>query len=140
MTSAAKFVSVALLAATMPFLAPAAPAEAGGRIGFTVTPKGEEAEALRTGLAVYSAVRSLRKAKRNRAKVEQYGKGNGAAVAQRGENNWARVVQRGRGNSGSISQDGNDNAFALIQFGKRNDTHVSQNGNSNAGARFEYGW
>jgi Curlin associated repeat len=140
MTRAARLMSVAMLAAAMPFLVSVAPAEAGGRIGFTVSPKGEEAEALRTGLALYSAVRSIRKGKKNQAKVEQYGEGNGAAISQRGENNWGHVFQRGRGNSGSISQNGNDNAFALFQFGKRNSTQVSQNGNGNAGARFEWGW
>jgi Curlin associated repeat len=140
MTRAAKLMSVALLAAATPFLMPAAPAEAGGRIGFTVAPQGRDAETLRTGLALYSAVRSIRQGNKNRAKVEQYGEGNGAAISQRGENNWGHVFQRGRGNSGSISQNGNDNAYALFQFGKRNNTHVSQNGNGNAGARFEWGW
>lgn len=140
MTRAVKLMRVALLVAATPFLTPAAPAEAGGRIGLTVAPKGEEAEALRTGLALYSAVRSIRRGKRNRAKVEQYGEGNGAAIAQRGENNWGHVFQRGRGNSGSISQNGNGNSFALVQLGKRNNTHVSQNGNGNAGVRVEWGW
>ena len=140
MTRAATFVRVALMAAVLPFFAPAAPAEAGGRIGYTVTPEGRDAETLRTGLALYSVVRSIRKGKKNRAKIEQYGEGNGAAISQRGENNWGHVFQRGRGNSGSISQNGNDNAFALVQFGKRNNTHVNQNGNGNAGVRFEWGW
>lgn len=140
MTRAAKLLSVALLAAATPFLTPATPAEAGGRVGFTVTPKGQDAEALRTGLALYSAVRSIRRSKKNRAMIEQYGEGNGAAISQRGENNWGHVVQRGRNNSGSIGQNGNDNAFALVQLGKRNNTHVSQNGNGNAGVRFEWGW
>lgn len=115
-----------------------APASAGGRIGFTVSPRGEEAEALRTGLQLYSIARSLRK--KNRARVDQHGQGNGAAIAQHGENNLASVFQRGRGNSGSISQNGNDNAYALFQFGKNGNTSVSQNGNGNAGARFEWGW
>lgn len=139
MTRAARLLSVALLAATTPFLAPVASAQ-DGRIGFTLTPRGQDAETLRTGLALYSAVRSIRKGKKNRAKIEQYGKDNGAAISQRGENNWSHVIQRGRGNSGRISQNGNDNAFALVQFGKRNNSHVSQNGNGNAGVRFEWGW
>jgi hypothetical protein len=94
MTRAAKVLRVFTLAVVAPFLAFAAPAEAGGSIGFTVSPKGRDAEALRTGLALYSAVRGIRTSKKNRAKIEQYGDGNGA------------VIQRGSGNSGSISQNG----------------------------------
>lgn len=139
MTRAAKVLSVALLAAVTPLLTPVEPVHAGS-IGFTVTPKGKDAEALRTGLALYSAVRSLRSSSKNRAKVEQYGTGNGAGISQRGENNWAHVLQKGRGNSGTISQDGNNNAFALVQLGKRNNTQIKQSGNGNAGVRFEWGW
>ncbi|MBR2537277.1 MAG: curlin [Hyphomicrobium sp.] len=139
MISAVKVLSMAALVAAMPLFAPASPANAGS-IGFTVSPKGEDAEALRSGLALYSTVRSLRKHKKNRAKIEQYGEGNGAAISQRGENNWANVFQRGRGNTGTISQNGDDNAFALVQLGKRNSSQVTQNGNGNAGIRFEWGW
>ncbi len=129
--------SVAVAAFVALSLVPA-PASAGGRIGFTVSPRGEEAEALRTGLQLYSTARSLKK--KNRARVDQHGRGNGAAIAQHGENNWAGVFQRGRGNSGSITQNGNDNGYALFQFGKNGNTSVSQNGNGNVGARFEWGW
>lgn len=139
MIRAAKVLSMAVLVAATPLLVPADPAKAGS-IGFTVSPKGEDAEALRTGLELYSVVRSLQKSKKNRAKIQQYGDGNGAAISQRGQNNWAHVFQRGRGNSGSISQNGDDNAFALVQLGKRNNTQVTQNGNGNAGLRFEWGW
>lgn len=114
------------------------PAAAGGRLGFTVTPRGEEAQALRTGLQLYSIARGMRK--KNRARVDQAGSGNGAAIAQHGEGNWAGVFQRGRGNSGSITQNGNDNGYALFQFGKNGNTSVSQNGNGNIGARFEWDW
>ena len=128
---ATAFVSIALLHV-------AEPAHAGGRIGFTVTPKGQHAEAIRTGLALYSAARSLRK--KNFARVDQQGSNNGAAISQRGQDNWASVFQRGRGNSGTISQNGNNNAFALFQFGKKDNTNVSQNGDGNVGVRFEGGW
>lgn len=114
------------------------PVSAGGRVGFTVSPRGEEAEALRTGLQLYSFARSMRK--KNRARVDQRGSGNSAAIGQNGENNWAGVFQRGRGHSGSITQDGNDNAYALLQFGRNGDTSVRQSGNGNVGARFEWGW
>ncbi len=131
----------ACVAALLPFVAmPLAPqpAEAGGRIGFTVSPKGQDAELIRTGLELYSLTRSLRK--KNRARVSQQGSDNGAAIAQHGDNNNAAIFQRGRGNSGSISQNGNNNAFALFQFGKRGNTSVTQNGDGNAGLRFEGGW
>lgn len=139
MNRAAKLLSLAMLAAATPLAIPSVPANAGS-IGFTVSPKGEDAEALRAGLRLYSAVRSIRKSSKNRAKVEQQGEGNGAGISQRGENNWAHVFQNGRGNTGTISQNGNDNAFALVQMGKRNNTQVTQNGNGNAGLRFEWGW
>lgn len=113
-------------------------ADAGGRIGFTVNPKGQDAEVIRTGLELYSLTRSLRK--KNRARVEQQGRDNSAAISQRGENNNARIFQRGRGNSGSISQNGNNNSFALFQFGKKGNTAVTQNGDGNVGLRFEDGW
>lgn len=139
MIRSAKVLIMAALLASASLLAPVSPAEARS-VGFTVTPKGKDAETLRTGIALYSAVRSLRKSQNNRAKIVQHGAGNGAAISQRGENNRARVFQRGRGNSGSISQTGNDNAFALVQLGRGNTTHVTQSGNGNAGIRFEFGW
>ncbi len=114
------------------------PASAGGRVGITVTPRGQDAEILRTGLQLYSLARNLRD--KNKARVSQKGNGNGAAISQSGSNNWASVFQRGRGNSGTITQNGDDNAYALFQFGKKQTTSVTQNGNGNVGARFEWGW
>lgn len=128
---------IALLAiVSVPMTTPSA--VAGGRVGFTVQPKGQDAELIRTGLELYSLTRSWRK--KNRARVDQQGSGNGAAISQHGENNNAGIFQRGHGNSASISQNGNNNAFALFQFGKNGNTAVTQNGNGNAGVRFEGGW
>ena len=82
----------ACVAALLSFVAlPLAPqpAEAGGRIGFTVSPKGQDAELIRTGLELYSLTRSLRK--KNRARVRQQGSDNGAAIAQHGDNNNAAI-------------------------------------------------
>jgi len=138
MTRHKLFASVAAIFVGIATLHVAEPAHAGGRIGFTVTPKGQDAEVLRTGIALYSVARSLRK--KNRAVVDQQGSNNAAAISQRGQDNVAGIFQRGRGNSGTISQDGNGNAFALFQFGKKGNTNVSQNGNGNVGVRFEGGW
>lgn len=132
------FACVATLLASVAMLHIAEPAHAGGQIGFTVTPKGQDAEVIRTGIALYSVARSLRH--KNRARVDQQGSNNGAAISQRGQDNWARIFQRGRGNSGTVSQNGNNNAFALFQFGKKGNTNVSQNGDGNVGVRFEGGW
>jgi hypothetical protein len=127
------------MVAATPVLAPVTSAQAGS-FGFTITPKGEEAAALRTGLELYSAVRSIRKGNANRASTDQQGQDNRAGISQRGSNNRAHVFQRGRGNTGSISQNGDNNAFALVQLGRRNNSNVTQNGNGNAGIRFEWGW
>jgi hypothetical protein len=129
-------VGTLFLVVSLPAMTPSA--EAGGRVGFTVTPKGEQVEVIQTGLALYSLTRSWRK--KNRARVDQQGSGNGAAIAQHGQNNWAGVFQRGQGNSGSISQNGDNNAFALFQFGKKGNTAVTQNGDGNVGLSFEGGW
>ncbi len=139
MTRSAQLLSVALIAAATPLLTPAPPAQAGS-FGFTITPKDKDAAALRTGLELYSAVRSIRKGNANRASTNQRGQDNRAGISQQGTNNRAHVFQRGRGNTGTISQNGNNNAFALVQLGRRNSSHVTQNGNGNAGIRFEWGW
>ena len=138
MTRHKLFASVVILSASVIMLQVAEPAHAGGRIGFTVTPKGQDAEVIRTGIALYSVARSLRN--KNRARVDQQGSNNGAAISQHGQDNWAGIFQCGRANSGTISQNGNNNAFALFQFGKKGNTNVSQNGDGNVGLRFEGGW
>ena len=132
------FASIVTVLASVAMLQAADPAHAGGRIGFTVTPKGQDAEVIRTGIALYSVARSLRH--HNRARVDQQGSNNGAAISQHGQGNLAGIFQRGRGNSGTISQNGNNNSFALFQFGKKGNTNVSQNGDGNVGLRFEGGW
>ena len=132
------FASVLALTTSVSLLPVSEPAQAGSRFGFTVTPQGQDAEAVRTGLELYSFARNWRK--QNRAHVDQQGSANGAGISQHGQDNWAGVFQRGNGNSGTISQNGNNNAFALFQFGKKGNTAVTQNGNGNVGVRFEGGW
>ncbi len=109
-----------------------------GNIGFTVSPKGDEAKALQTGLKLYSLAKDLKR--KNRARVDQVGSGNSGAVTQNGQSNWGRVFQRGRNNTGAVTQNGNSNSFALFQFGKNNTSSHTQAGNSQASARFELGW
>ena len=129
-----RFAVVSLVAvATMS--AALSPAYAEGA-AITWRPRGEEAEAVRTGLGLYSLFRDLR----NQAKTNQRGTNNGAAIAQHGRGNNAYVFQRGRDNSGAITQNGNYNSYGLFQFGRRNSTRVVQNGNGEVGITLQGNW
>lgn len=112
------------------------PAAAGGSASLTITPRGESARVLQEGLHWYS----LFKSSRNRARVDQSGSGNGAAISQHGSNNWARIFQRGQGQSASITQSGNDNAMGVVQFGRKTNTTARQTGNGNIGLVLQGGW
>lgn len=112
------------------------PAAAGGRVSFTVTPRGQNADVIRDGLHWYSFLRRAR----NQARVDQRGSGNGAAVSQSGNDNVAGIFQRGRGHSATIAQNGNNNAFGIFQFGRNTSTAARQNGDGNVGLVFEGGW
>ena len=111
------------------------PAYAEG-VSITLRPRGESAEVIREGLGFYSLFRDLR----NRAKTNQRGSNNGAAIAQHGRGNNAYVFQRGRDNSGTITQNGNHNSYGLFQFGRRNSTTVVQNGNGEVGITLQGNW
>jgi Curlin associated repeat len=111
------------------------PAHADG-VSITLRPRGGSAEAVRQGLGLYGMFRDLR----SRAKTDQRGANNGAAIAQHGRGNNAYVFQRGRDNSGTITQNGNNNSFGLFQFGLRNSTTVVQNGNGGAGITLQGNW
>ena len=111
------------------------PAQAEG-VSITLRPRGESAEVIREGMGLYGMFRDLR----NRAKTNQRGTNNGAAVAQHGRGNNAYVFQRGRDNSGTITQNGNHNSYGLFQFGRRNSTTVVQNGNGEVGIRLQGNW
>ena len=129
-----RFAVVSLVAvATMS--AALSPASADGA-SITWRPRGKDAEAVRTGLGLYGLFDSFR----NRAKTNQRGSNNGAAIAQHGRGNNAYVYQRGRDNSGTISQTGNSNAYGLFQFGRRNSTGVVQNGNGDVGITLQGNW
>jgi Curlin associated repeat len=116
-------------------LAALSPTQADG-VSITLRPRGESAEVVRQGLSFYGLFRDLR----NRAKTNQRGTNNGAAIAQHGRGNNAYVFQRGRENSGTITQNGNHNSYGLFQFGRRNSTNVVQNGNGEVGITLQGNW
>lgn len=126
----------AVLLLAVPAVAAAPAAHAGGTVGVTITPRGELAHVLSTGLSIYSLVQS----RKSRAKVDQRGTGNAAGIAQSGSGNFAKVVQRGKGHTGTISQNGDNNAFTTFQFGRRTTSNVTQSGNGNVGLGFQFGW
>ena len=130
----ARFAIVSLVAVAT-ITAAVSPAYAEGA-SITWQPRGEQAEAVRTGLGLYGFFRDLR----NRAKTNQRGMDNAAAIAQHGHGNNAYVFQRGRDNSGTITQTGNYNSYGLFQFGRRNSTHVVQNENGEAGITLQGNW
>lgn len=124
-----------LVVATISLSAPAIPAQAGG-FSFTLSPRGESADAIRTGLTLYGIARDLQ----NRAKTKQRGSRNSAAVSQSGQGNYGFVYQRGKKNTGTITQNGNYNTHGLFQFGRRNSGHVVQNGDGNVGITVQGNW
>ena len=127
--------AVVFLVAITAISATLVPAHADG-VSFTLRPRGESAEAIRTGLGLYGFFSSLK----NRAKTNQRGTNNGAAIAQHGRGNNAYVFQRGRDNSGTVTQSGNYNSYGLFQFGRRNKTAVVQNGNGESGLTLQGSW
>ena len=138
MNVTSKSLVAGLIALTMgtATLVPIAQARNHGQVTVTITPRGEQANAIRAGLGLYSLISKSR----NRAKVDQQGTGNGAAIAQNGRGNFAEVFQRGHGQSGTITQNGNDNALGLIQLGRRTTGSFTQNGNGKSGLVLQGGW
>ena len=130
-------VLAALIAAAPMTAVPAAARHSNhGGISLVVTPKGQDAEVVREGFFIYSLFKGFK----NRAKVDQRGSGNGAAIAQHGDNNAAEVFQRGRGHSATITQTGRNNLFGIFQFGRNTSSSVAQTGNGQTGFVIEGGW
>ena len=129
-------VAIAAVIAAGPLTALPASARQHGNVAIVLKPKGQDAEVVREGYFLYSLFKGLK----NRAKVDQRGSGNGAAVAQHGTNNTAEVFQRGSGHSGTISQSGSNNLFGLFQFGRNTKANVSQTGNGQTGIEIDAGW
>jgi len=113
----------------------ATPAEA-GQVTFRIKPRGQDAQALRTGLALYSIFQGFK----NRARVVQNGNGNAGGVAQNGTGNGALLVQDGNGQTGAITQTGNGNGCALLQFGRKTSGSCNQSGNGGLDLILQGGW
>ncbi|SHG31031.1 hypothetical protein SAMN02745157_3981 [Kaistia soli DSM 19436] len=117
---------------------PAAPALAGGAIGFTLAPRtAEDARAMDFGLRAYALYNGLRDAG---AHIDQRGQNNAAGVAQQGAGNVGVVTQRGDGHAATLQQAGNGNSYGIFQFGRNTDTRIAQDGDGNTGAALTFGW
>lgn len=100
----------------------------GGTVSLTLSPQGRDGDVVREGLQLYSMIKGW-KSHSNRAKVDQRGSGNGAAIGQHGDSNVAEVVQRGNGHRATITQNGRNNWLGLFQFGRNTTGTVNQTGN-----------
>lgn len=126
---AAAIIAVTAIAST--------PASAGS-LTFTLTPRGDSADLIRSGLQIYGIVNELKG--KNHAKVDQKGRNNAAAVSQKGKGNYGLVYQRGRGHEATLAQAGRNNAFGIFQFGKATNADVVQTGRGDVGLVFQGGW
>jgi hypothetical protein len=116
------------------------PASAGS-MTMVITPPGDAANLLTTGLQIYSLVEQQKgKKHKNHAKVDQKGSNNEAALSQTGAGNYGLVVQRGKGHSATASQAGFNNALGIFQFGKNTNVDVAQRGNGKASIVLQGGW
>lgn len=129
-----------LLAAALG-IAAATPAAAGS-FSFTLTPKGDSADLIRSGLQIYGLVNEIQGQKqgKNHAKVKQKGRDNAAAVSQKGAGNTGLVYQRGKGHGATLTQAGRENAFGIFQFGRATNADVVQTGRGGVGLVFQGGW
>lgn len=126
-----------LVAATLATMSAIAPASAGGQVSIDIKPgTAQEAQAMRTGFALYSVVTGLQ----NGANINQLGINNLAGIAQNGGGNVGIVHQQGNGHSGTLQQNGNNNSYGIFQFGQNSNANVVQNGNGETGATVVLGW
>ncbi len=113
------------------------PASAGS-FTFTLTPRGDSAGLIRSGLQIYGLVNELKG--KNHARVDQKGRNNAAGVSQKGNGNYGLVYQRGKGHQATLTQAGRNNAFGIFQFGKATNADVVQTGRGDVGLVFQGGW
>jgi len=113
------------------------PASAGS-FTLSLTPRGDSAELIRSGLEIYGLANDLKG--KNHAKVHQKGRNNAAAVSQKGKGNYGLVYQRGRGHEATLTQAGRNNAFGIFQFGKATNVDVAQFGRGDVGLIFQGDW
>lgn len=128
---------VGLLAAA---LAVAAGPAAAGSFSFRLTPGGDSADLIRSGLQIYGLVNEAQSKSKNRATVNQKGRDNAAALSQTGAGNTGLVYQRGKGHGATLIQGGRDNAFGIFQFGRATNADVVQTGRGGVGLVFQGGW
>lgn len=72
-------------------------------------------------------------------KIEQEGRGNGAAAGQHGRGNQIGIGQKGQDNTGQVQQTGNNNTAGIYQVGKNNDGTITQTGDNNAACLVQIG-
>jgi len=115
----------------------AAPALAGGSFSLAIAARNaDEANAIRTGLALYSIVNDVR----TNGQVTQNGLNNMAALGQRGRGNVGIIRQDGNGHNASLNQTGNNNSYGIFQLGEGTSGRVEQVGNGAAGLLFQIGF
>ena len=119
-----------------------APAEAGGNVAVVITPSGEAADFISTGLRIYGLTQQYKgsKKKKNLATVKQKGVNNAAALSQKGTGNYGLVYQKGKGHTATASQGGYNNALGVFQFGKNTNLDVGQYGVGQNGIILQGGW
>ncbi|RUU11398.1 curlin [Mesorhizobium sp. USDA-HM6] len=132
-----KLVQATVLATAIGLPLVAAPAKAGGSIGFYYSPRtARDTRALDLGLRAYSLYNGLRSG----AHIRQLGRNNRAGMGQDGAGNLGIIRQQGSGHSAALRQDGNDNSYGIFQFGRNTDADVAQAGDGQSGAALLFGW
>ena len=127
-----------LAAAVIALTAAAATPASAGSFTLSLTPHGESADVIRSGLQIYGVVNGLKS--KNHAKVKQKGRNNAAAVRQSGKGNYGLVYQKGKGHEATLDQAGRNNALGLFQFGRATNANVVQRGRGDVGLVFQGGW
>ena len=133
--------ALALLAGLAALHVPA-PAEADGNVAVMITPSGDAADFISTGLRIYGLTQQYKgsKKKKNLATVKQKGVNNAAALSQKGAGNYGLVYQKGKGHTATASQDGYNNALGVFQFGKNTNLDIGQYGVGQNGIVLQGGW
>lgn len=118
--------------------ATALPAAAGGAFSFTLdASNGQEASAIRAGLALYQIHRGVESG----AFVHQDGSLNGAAIRQvAGGGSVGVIHQDGNGHSAMLDQQGHGQAHGIFQFGNGANANVVQTNKGQAGLTFQFGF
>ena len=133
--------ALALLAGLAALHVPA-PAEADGNVAVMITPSGDAADFISTGLRIYGLTQQYKgsKKKKHLAAVKQKGVNNAAALSQKGAGNYGLVYQKGKGHTATASQDGYNNALGVFQFGKNTNLDIGQYGVGQNGIVLQGGW